>query len=281
MRRGGRWRLIGIVVVVVLALGGAAVWFFLGASSTESSSSAATDPEDCPESGEVEDALRVVHEFSGALAVKVTVDVPTEQDRVHSIIGAGTLTGDVAELTFDASDSPNAGGIFGHFDSVPAVYAEDDAYFRVVPGEAPWLALDMADAGTERNADIARLRDLTLANPGLLLEVAGSAVDDEGECVPAGGELALSGTADLRSASSELLQSVATEYGVEAVPYRLLISPEGELRAIEVQWDYPVVPGAPDSTRVDVTMTFEEGGDGAEPQEPAEDEVVTLEELSG
>lgn len=271
----------GVLLVVAAALVG---WFVLGDPlGAPSSSDARSDTQapECPGSEGIEEAVTAVGDASVAVDVEVGVDVPTEPDVVHSITGAGTVAGDVAEVDFDASASPNAAGIFGHYDSIPALYAGGDAFFRVVPGDAPWLELDAADAGTGRNASIRRLRDLVLASPVLILELARTGVDDGAECVPAGAELALSRTAELGASSSELLQAVAEEYGVDEVSYRLLVASDGGLRAIEVQWGYPVVTGAADDTRVDVTLAFGAAGDGEEPEQPPENEVVTLEDLSG
>lgn len=178
-------------------------------------------------------------------AISLAIISETLEDGVQELTAEGVLNGNAASVTIDASAAPNAAGFYGHYDSIESVFRGTDGYFAVVPGNR-WLHLDLSSASPFVGADVARLRELMLVNPALLLELLRDA--------PA----ALAGDAaskfELSPAGSELMVELKRKFGITSAPVTVSIDPEGRIEEVQVEFVYEVIKGTEARNTVSVTM---------------------------
>ena len=214
-------------------------------------SETAPEPSPAENSPEVSAAPDAVPDLSSLLgeqrAVELNVEVEGLLEGTPSVSfpGSGTIDvlSDTAAVEFNVSEVPNAAGFYGHYDEIDVVYEELTAYADVVPGEAPWLVLPLQDVGPVRGFDVARLREMVIANPLLLADVA--AVHGPG----AGDEVDLEGAG---SAGRALLE------GFAATGATVAVEPAGDTATITFELFFPPVPSSTDEIQITVTMEVRE-----------------------
>jgi hypothetical protein len=190
------------------------------------------------------------------IEVSVSVKGFTDGTGPVSFTGEGSVAPEegLAEITFDLDEVPNAAGFYGHYDSIDVVYQDLIAFADVVPGDAPWLGIPLAEAGPVKGIDIARLREIVISNPLLLLELADSAGD--------GGEVDL-GAAE--GPSEGLTDGFAATSA--------LVSTDAEAGTVTLDLVFPVVPSASDDIEVQIVLELGDEADGSI-ETPDEDEIT-------
>lgn len=180
-------------------------------------------------------AVEIIVEVEGLLEGTPQVSFPG--------IGTIDLLSETAAVAFDVRDVPNAAGFYGHYEEIDVVYEDLVAYADVVPGSAPWLVLPPQDVGPVRGIDVARLREMVVANPLLLADLAAS-VD------PAtGGDVDLENAGQAGRALLEGFAPTETTVAVQSAE---------DATTIIFELFFPPVPTSSDEIHVTVTMELGE-----------------------
>lgn len=217
------------------------------------------------ETSQLSDALDGLPQpgFEISMVFKVT----SLSDGEQSLKATGAVVDDSASLEVDARSAPNGAGFFGHYDSIDAIFVDGSGYFAVVPDDK-WLRVDLQSASSFEGADIARLRDLILADPVLLLRLLEEAGD-----VSFQGD---AGSVVLKPASSETLTELEELFGIHRLPINFEVDDQGALSSVEMIFEYEMVRDTEAINRAVVTLEIT-GPSDAEPAEaPPEDEVMEL-----
>lgn len=168
----------------------------------------------------------------------------------------GVLDSELASLDIDASQAPNAAGFYGHYDEIAAVFEGTDAYYAVVPGEK-WLYVTLERGSSFVGADIARLRDLSLANPALIGQLLQEAPEATGSGVTSEATLDF----EVTPAGSELAGQLEELFGVHKIPFSVTTDADGVITKIDVTFVYEVVKDTEALNTVEVTIEITDPAD--------------------
>lgn len=213
------------------------------------------------------------------VAVRMVVDRPEQLGQVDTFEGRGTIFGEgQANLTYDFSSLPNAGGFFGHLSEFEMRVAAERVYLHVLPGERSWLVVERDELEEFARADIERIREVVLASPYLVYSLLSA---DE---LAAGPD-----TVTVASSPAELIDkvegfSLATFgfldlMGTDPIKAIFTVDRRSYPQSLRYALAFPVAEGAADKIRISVTVDFQEIGIDAEVREPTAAETTTFVEL--
>jgi hypothetical protein len=201
--------------------------------------------------------------FDVSMVIKVTSLADGEQ----SLKASGSVVDDSATLEVDARAAPNGAGFFGHYDTIDALFVDDSGYFAVVP-EDKWLRIDLDSASSFEGADIARLRDLTLANPLLIVQL----LEETGDVSFQGD----AGSLVMKSDSSGTMAELEELFGIHRLPIDFAVDDQGALSSVEVIFEYEMVRDTEAINRAVVTLEITGPSDADPAEAPPTDDVMEL-----
>lgn len=215
------------------------------------------------------------------VAVRMTVERPDQPGEADTFEGRGTIfSNGQANLTYDFSSLPNAGGFFGHLSEFEMRVAAERVYLQVLPGERSWLVVERDELEEFARADIERIREVVLASPYLVYSL-----------LSADGLAAGPDTVTVASSPAELIEkvegfSLATFgfldlMGTDPIKGIFTVDRRSYPQSLRYALAFPVAEGAADKIRISVTVDFQEIGIDAEVQEPTDAETTTFAELLG
>lgn len=182
---------------------------------------------------------------------ELSLEIATEtlDGGAQAMTAEGVLDGELASLDIDASQAPNAAGFYGHYDEIPVVFEGTDAYFAVVPDDV-WLYVTLERGSSFIGADIARLRDLSLANPVLMSRLLQDLPEATASGVTAESHLDFELTGD----DSELVAQLEKLFGIHEVPISVTTDSDGSITKIDVTFVYEVVKDTDARNTVEVSI---------------------------
>lgn len=224
---------------------------FVGCSGgpEQASSDAETEPPATSHSLPV-DLVGAVDEFlkqPTELALVISAETVDAGEQV--LTGNAVLDGERASVTVDSSSIPNAAGFYGHHETLSAVFEGTDGYFAVVPDDV-WLHVTFERGSSFVGADIARLRDLILANPVLIAQLLQDAPDATASGVTAGSTLDF----ELVPDDAHLVAQLEKSFGVHEVPISVTTDSDGSITRIDVTFVYEVVKDTDARNTVEVSI---------------------------
>lgn len=216
----------------------------------------------------LEEAVRDLVRRGGAFEFSVDVDDARSGPQVLS--GTGVMSEGRVSLRVDGTEAPNAAGFWGHYDRFEAVFDGTSSYFKVVPGDN-WLLVTLEAGGSLAGKNIARLRDLLVINPLLILQQLEGHLD---EAVVGDDGRGFEFTLVTRGDVSEETEVLRRAYGVDEFEVRLVVDEDGQLTELGIDLIYELVRNSSAVVAVGGTLRF--SGPAQEVSLPPEDAVTTL-----
>ena len=246
----------------------------------EAARTPATDPVETPVPAAVS-VGQVLEETEGAGDVRLLIDVRAEMPPAfddgqprRSYQGRGFLDweAELAGVTYEVSDVPNAVGYFGHVENKLSVFHSDPGFVASFPvlvkaldGEGEWFRYELEDFSQERirKLGIGQLREIGLSDPRLGLGLLRGLPDQltEGFYSPVEETAATNYvlTADVAAAAAEAPDGLAPQFdalldlGVDEVDVELALDPLERVRRVKYELSYPPAPESP-PVRLSVTL---------------------------
>jgi len=270
--RGNRRRILILSGSVLLLVAAGLTWFVTRPSAEETWQLARSN-------------IRIARTASIEIAATIGGDA---QGPGQVLTGSGVIDqgAHLAEITYDFSALPgNQGGAFGALERVGTIY-EDGRFLLAFPQlgrflerDEPWVAFDHEAVGLALGADIGQLRTLTTLDPFFLislLEGASHRAFVEGTEPPVvrfdiDVAVAAAGAPDPLADLYDLLLAESPD---ESASGEIFV--DGETTQVTIRQGAPIAPGLLQTVEIVLLI---EGRGSVDIATPAEDQVVTLQNL--
>jgi hypothetical protein len=210
-----------------------------------------------------------------------------------TITGEGTFAGRRGRMTLDLSDL-GAGGAFLQgrlevvFDGLVFYLRFPPAVAAVLPGNKPWLRVDLAQLGRQEGFDFEQLLQVNQGDPSQTLEYLRGASDDfrevGAETVRGVATTHYRGTVDLEKVAAQAPAGAAETYrraieasGRSTLPMDVWIDGEGLLRRMRFEQPIPGEEGASATT----TIELYDFGTEVDAEPPPAGDVLDIQDLIG